>query len=81
MHKSVDEEPTNLRMRAPPPATNLDGLHVSLAESQRKAIVQAHRQDGTNPRGLEDLLEFHPQRFLMLGLDAGTYSAVIWVTS
>jgi hypothetical protein len=76
----VGEEPSALRMRVSPLATNFDGLPIFLTENQRK-VVRAPRPDGTNPRDLEDLLEFQPQRFLLLGLDPDTFNAVTWVTS
>jgi hypothetical protein len=76
----VGDKPAELRMQVPPLTTNFNGLHVSLTENHRKAVVQAPRHNGTNPINLKDL-EFHPQRFLMLGLEPGIYSAVILVTS
>jgi hypothetical protein len=50
----VCEEPTDLRMRIPPPTTKFDGLDVSLTENRRKAAVQAPRQKTTNTRDLKD---------------------------
>jgi hypothetical protein len=77
----IDDEPSDLCIRVPPPTTNFDGLHVSVTENQRKAVAQGPRHYGTNPRDLEDWLEFKPQRFLMLGLDPDTFSAVVCVTT
>jgi hypothetical protein len=59
----VGEEPLDLCMRVPPHATNFDALHVSATGNQRKAAIQAARQDGTIARDLENWLEFQPQRF------------------
>jgi hypothetical protein len=77
----VGDKPSDLRMPVPPPTAIFGGHLAAVAENQRKEAVQGPRQDGTNPRDFEDWLEFQPQRFLMLGLDPVTYSAVIWVTS
>jgi hypothetical protein len=62
------ETPNDLRVGTPMPTTNLDGLHVTLTETQRKATVNSPFQYGENARDLEDWLEAQPQRFLLLGL-------------
>jgi hypothetical protein len=73
----VGEEPTDFRIRMPPPATNLNGINVTLTENQRKEAVPAPIRDETSPRGMEDWLDFQPQRFMMFGLEPDTYNVVI----
>jgi hypothetical protein len=46
----VGEEPSNVRMRVPPPTTDFDGLLVTLIENQRKAVVEGPRQNIPSPR-------------------------------
>jgi hypothetical protein len=58
------ETPTDLRVGMPIPTTNLVGLHVTLTETQRKAIVNSPFHSGANARDLEDWFEAQPQRFL-----------------
>jgi predicted phosphoadenosine phosphosulfate sulfurtransferase len=64
-----------------PPTTNFVGLPVTLTETQRKAAINSKFQYGREPRELEDWLEAQPQRVVMLGVNADSYDAVIWVTS
>jgi hypothetical protein len=54
---------------------------VNLAETQRKAAINSPLQSGSNANELEDWLEARPQRFLMFGITADSYDAVMWVTS
>jgi hypothetical protein len=68
-------------MGAPIPTTNFYGLRVSLTETQRKAAINSPLQFGRFPRELEDWLEAQPQGFVLLGIIAHSYDAVIWVTS
>jgi hypothetical protein len=75
------ETPTDLRVGSPMPTTNLVGLPVTLTETQRKASINSPFQSGENARNLEDWLEAHPQRFLLLGITDDSYNSVIWVTS
>jgi hypothetical protein len=75
------ETPTDLRVGTPMPTTNLAGLHVTLAETQRKATTNSPFLYGENARNLEDWLDAQPQRFLLLGITADSYDSVIWVTS
>jgi hypothetical protein len=63
------------------PTTNLDGLPVTLTETQRKATTNSPFHSGENARNLEDWLEAQPRRFLSLGITADSYDSVIWVTS
>jgi hypothetical protein len=75
------ETPTDLRVGTPMPTSNLDGLHVTLTETQRKAAINSPFQSSENARNLEDWLEAQPQRFLLLGITDDSYDSVIWVTS
>jgi hypothetical protein len=75
------ETPTDLRVGMPLPTQNLAGLPVSLTETQRKAAINSPLQIGRIAHELEDWLEAHSQRFLMLGITADSYDSVIWVTS
>jgi hypothetical protein len=68
-------------MGAPVPTTNFHGLPVTLTETQRKAAINSKFQYGREPRELEDRLEAQPQRFVLLGVTAYSYDAVILVTS
>jgi hypothetical protein len=63
------------------PTTNIAGLPVTLTETQRKAAVNSPYHSCKDARELEDWLEAQPQRFLLLGITAGSYDLVIWVTS
>jgi hypothetical protein len=74
------ETPTDLRVGMPMPTRNLGGLPVTLTETQRKAAINSPFQYGSNARDLEDWLEAQPQRFLLLGITANSYDALIWVT-
>jgi hypothetical protein len=73
--------PIDLRMGAAIPTTNFAGLLVTLTETQRKAAINSKFQCGRDPRELKDWLEAQPQRFVLLGISADSYDAVIWVTS
>jgi hypothetical protein len=75
------ETPTDLRVETPTPTRNLDGLPVTLTETQRKAPINSPFQSGDNVRNLEVWLEAQPQRFLLLGITADSCDKVIWVTS
>jgi ADP-ribose pyrophosphatase YjhB (NUDIX family) len=75
------EGPTDLRVGTPMPTRNLDGLPVTLTETQRKAAINSPYQSGGNARDLEDWLEVQPQRFLLLGITVDSYDLVIWVPS
>jgi hypothetical protein len=68
-------------MGAPFPTTNYAGLLATFTETQRKAAINSKFQFGGDPRELEDKLETQPQRFVLLGIIADSYDAVIWVTS
>jgi hypothetical protein len=68
-------------MEAPVPTTNFVGLPVTLTETQRKAAINSPMQSSRFPRELEDWREAQPQRFVLLGITADSYDAVIWVTS
>jgi hypothetical protein len=70
---------TDLRMGAPIPTTNFDGLPVTLTETQRKAAINSPLQSGLFPRELQEWLA--AQRFVLLGIIADSYDAMIWVTS
>jgi predicted phosphoadenosine phosphosulfate sulfurtransferase len=63
------------------PTTNFVGLPVTLTNTQRKAAINSKFQSRREPRELEDWLETQPQRFVLLGITADSYDAVIWVTS
>jgi hypothetical protein len=75
------QTPIDLRMGTMMPTNSLDGLPVTLTETQRKAAVNLPLQFGKNARELEDWLEAQPQRFPLLGITADSYESVIWVTS
>jgi hypothetical protein len=75
------QTPTDLRMGAPMPTTNFAGLPVTLTETHRKAAVNSPLQFDRFPRELEDWLEAHPQRFILLGITADSYDSLVWVTS
>jgi ADP-ribose pyrophosphatase YjhB (NUDIX family) len=75
------ETPIDLQVGTPMPTTNMAGLPVTLAETQRKAAVNSPFQSGADARELEDMLEAQHQRFLLLGITADSYDSVIWVTS
>jgi hypothetical protein len=66
-------------MGAQVPTTNFAGLPVTLPETQRKAAINSPKQSDRFPRELEDWLEAQPQRFVLLGINADSYDAVIWV--
>jgi hypothetical protein len=63
------------------PTTNFVGLPVTLTQTQRKAAINSKFQLDREPRELEDCLEAQLQRFIMLGIYANSYDAVLWVTS
>jgi hypothetical protein len=68
-------------MGATVPTTNFGGLPVTLTETQRKAAMNSNFQSSREPaRELEDWLEAHPQRFVLLGITVDSYDAVICVT-
>jgi 8-oxo-dGTP pyrophosphatase MutT (NUDIX family) len=71
------ETPTDLRVGMPMPTRNLDGLPLTLTETQRKAAINSPFHYGGNARELEDWLEAQPQRFLLLGITADSYDSVI----
>jgi hypothetical protein len=81
INRLTGEGPTDLRVGMSMPTHNLAGLHVNLTETQRKAAINSPNQSGRVPNELEDWLEAQPQRFVMLGIIADSYDAVIWVTS
>jgi 8-oxo-dGTP pyrophosphatase MutT (NUDIX family) len=81
LNQLCDETATDLRVGAPMPTRNLDGLHVTLTETQRKAAINSPFLNGSDARDLEDWLEAQPRRFLLLGITADSYDTVIWVTS
>jgi ADP-ribose pyrophosphatase YjhB (NUDIX family) len=81
INRLTGEGPTNLRVGTPMPTHNLDGLPVTLTETQRKAAINSPLQSGRVANELEDWLEAQPQRFLMLGITRDSYDSVIWVTS
>jgi hypothetical protein len=69
---------TDLRMGAPLPTTNFARLPVILTETQRKDAINSPMQSSRFPRELEEWLEAQPQRFVLLGIVADSYDAVIW---
>jgi hypothetical protein len=73
------ETPTDLRMGAPAPTTNFDGLAVT--QTQRKAAIDSPYHSGREARALEDWLEARPWRSAMLGINADSCNGVVWVTS
>jgi hypothetical protein len=76
------EVPTALRMGVPPPTTSFVGLSGKLTETQRQGVtINAPYQSRQDACKLEDYLEMQPQRFVMLGINVDTYTAVVWVTS
>jgi hypothetical protein len=75
------QTPADLQMGAPAPTTNFAGLTEILLETQCKAAIDSKFQFGREPRELEDWLEAQPQRFVLLGITADSYDAMIWVTS
>jgi hypothetical protein len=82
INKMCGEAPTALRMGPPPPTTNFVGLSGKLTETQRHGvIINAPYQSHQHACKLEDFLEMQPQRFVMLGINVDTYTAVVWVTS
>jgi hypothetical protein len=71
------QTPTDLRMGVPFPTTNFACLPVTFTETQRKAAINSPMQSSPFPRELEDWLEAQPQRFVLLGITADSYDAVI----
>jgi hypothetical protein len=80
INQQCGQTPTDLRMGAPIPTTNFASLPVTLSETQRKAAINSKFQSGREPREFEYWLEAQPQRFVLLGITADSYDAVIWVT-
>jgi hypothetical protein len=68
-------------MGAPVPTTNFVDVPVTLIETQRKAAINPKFQSDREPRELEDWLEAQPKHFVLLGIIAKSYDAVIRVTS
>jgi hypothetical protein len=64
-------------MGAPFPTTNFPGLSVTLTEAQRKAAINSKFQSGREPRELKDWIEAQPQRYVLFGINADFYDAVI----
>jgi hypothetical protein len=75
------ENPTDLRMGVPAPTTNFDGLSITLIEMQRKAAIISTYQTCQDARALEGWLEARPQRFAMVGINANSYNAIVWIAS
>jgi ADP-ribose pyrophosphatase YjhB (NUDIX family) len=73
--------PNDLRMGAHVHATSFARLLVTLTETQRKAAINSKFQSGREMREPEDWLKAQPQRFVLLGITADSYDAMIWVTS
>jgi ADP-ribose pyrophosphatase YjhB (NUDIX family) len=71
----------DLRMRVPAPTTNFVGLPVTLTENQPKTAIDSKFQYIREPREVEDWLEAQPQRFVLIGISADFYDALIWVSS
>jgi hypothetical protein len=69
------------RMGVPPPTTNSFGLSVILIETPCKAAINAPCLPCQDARKPEEWLDMQPQRFVMLGINADSYNAVVWVTS
>jgi ADP-ribose pyrophosphatase YjhB (NUDIX family) len=71
------ETPTYLRMGIPPPTINFASLEVTLTHTQRKAAINAPYQSRQDARTLDKWLEMQPQRYVMLGINANSYNAVV----
>jgi hypothetical protein len=59
----------------------LADLSVTLTDAQRKAAINAPYQSRQDARTLEDWLEIHPQRIVMLGSNADSRNIGMRVTS
>jgi hypothetical protein len=82
INQSCGHALTDLRMGAPVPTTNFASRPGTLTtETQRKAAINSKFQFGREPHELQDWLEAQLQRFVLLGINANSYDAVIWVTS
>jgi phage tail sheath gpL-like len=81
MHQLCGETPTDLRMGVPAPKTNFASLSIILTQAHRKATINSTFQSDREPRELEDWLHAQPRRFVMLGITAHSYDAVVWVTA
>jgi hypothetical protein len=75
------ETPTGSRRGVPAPTSNFACLEVTLTTTKRKAAINAPYQSRHDARKHDDYSEMQPQRFVMLGINAGSYNAVVWVTS
>jgi ADP-ribose pyrophosphatase YjhB (NUDIX family) len=81
INQLTGEGPTDLRVGMPMPTHNLDGLPITLTETQRKAAINSPLKNGRIANELEGWLEAQPQRFLMLGITYDSYDSVMWDTS
>jgi hypothetical protein len=81
INKVCGETPSNLRMGVPVPTTNSVGLSVEVTKTQRKAAFKAPYMSNQDAGRFEDYLEMQPHRFVMLGINADSFNAVVWVMS
>jgi hypothetical protein len=67
----------DLRMVVLSPTAKFNGLKVTLTKTQRKAAINAPYQSRQDARKLEDWLEMHPHRFVLLGINPDLYNLLL----